>query len=369
MIRFACPSCQKPLSAPEEKAGVSICCPGCKQRLTIPGITAVPTSPVPPAAMTLAPPVPTAPAAAPPSAPLPVEVSEPLVLVESQPRTWDQWATSLEQDLGVTALGFCTSLATAILLWLVDITTGFSLYMFSACLVIPVGAMFSGGLAASGYYWGAKLFGRRPTCRLLLYMVCISLFTFFFMHFLTYASMKLLGVGGPEHASFFSHIATVYRESEVRIRHTNIGKMGAWAYVEIPLEIIGFALGGLAVYGWLLAQPYCEACSRYMSKKGKQTRYTEDEDAFTALRGQIGELAETGKCQEAIDAHATFGTPKATKNAVIQSRFEVRYCHGCGLHWAGFSVQRKHGFEWQADTSLDFTSLHQGELYLPEDSR
>jgi S1-C subfamily serine protease len=36
MIRFACPTCHKALSAPDEKAGLKLPCPGCGQRLQIP---------------------------------------------------------------------------------------------------------------------------------------------------------------------------------------------------------------------------------------------------------------------------------------------------------------------------------------------
>lgn len=36
MIRFACPSCQKTLSAPDDKAGLRFGCPGCKNPVTIP---------------------------------------------------------------------------------------------------------------------------------------------------------------------------------------------------------------------------------------------------------------------------------------------------------------------------------------------
>jgi len=126
--------------------------------------------------------------------------------------------------------------------------------------VIPAGAIISGGLAATGYYWGAKVFGRRPTCWLLLNMVAISVLTFFLFHFLTWLSVK--GQAGPAHASFFGHIATAYSESEMQIGHTKVGKMGGWAYLEIPLEIIGFAVGGFVVFIWLNLQPYCEACAR-----------------------------------------------------------------------------------------------------------
>jgi hypothetical protein len=44
------------------------------------------------------------------------------------------------------------------------------------------------------------------------------------------------------------------------------------------------------------------------------------------------------------------------------SRFEVRDCIDCGVHWAGFSVQRKHGREWQVDASLNVGSFHHGQL-------
>jgi S1-C subfamily serine protease len=36
MIRFACPSCQKVLQAPDERAGATVACPGCKKPLQIP---------------------------------------------------------------------------------------------------------------------------------------------------------------------------------------------------------------------------------------------------------------------------------------------------------------------------------------------
>ena len=36
MIRFACGSCQKSISAPDEKAGMRFLCPGCKSPLEVP---------------------------------------------------------------------------------------------------------------------------------------------------------------------------------------------------------------------------------------------------------------------------------------------------------------------------------------------
>lgn len=69
----------------------------------------------------------------------------------------------LAQDLVVTAFGVVTSIATALLLFVVEQSFSVSLYTWTVWFVIPVGAMLAGFVAASGYYAGARLFGHRPT--------------------------------------------------------------------------------------------------------------------------------------------------------------------------------------------------------------
>ncbi len=49
MIQFSCPKCQKVLKAPDEKAGVAVRCPQCKQQLTVPSPTSVSGKPETPA--------------------------------------------------------------------------------------------------------------------------------------------------------------------------------------------------------------------------------------------------------------------------------------------------------------------------------
>lgn len=49
MIRFACPSCQKSLAAPEERAGAKTVCPQCRQELSVPS-AALPIDSTPPVA-------------------------------------------------------------------------------------------------------------------------------------------------------------------------------------------------------------------------------------------------------------------------------------------------------------------------------
>jgi hypothetical protein len=44
MIRFACPNCQKPLHAPEERAGSAVKCPGCTVTVRIPDAAPAPAT-------------------------------------------------------------------------------------------------------------------------------------------------------------------------------------------------------------------------------------------------------------------------------------------------------------------------------------
>jgi hypothetical protein len=363
MLRFPCPRCGKVLQAPEEKAGAQTMCRYCREPLAVPAaavaeaIAAAPVAVSPPMATLVSAP-PLAVLAALPTSPL-AQHSPDAGSVEPV-----SFGTAFSKDLGITAFGAATSLATAVLLWIVEITCNFSFYTISAVFVIPAGAMISGGLAATGYYWGAKLTGRRPTRWLLLNMLAISLFTFFLIHLLSYATLKMAAGDPLGNMGFFSYLGTVYRESEMQIQHRNVGKMGAWGYVEAVLEILGFAVGGLAVYGYLLAQPFCDSCSRYLTAKGKQTRYGADELAFGELLHQIGASVQGDRLQEAIDLHAAFGEAKAGKAALIQSGFEVKRCPVCDIHWASFTTLRKSGREWQADATLGFAGFHQEELQV-----
>jgi hypothetical protein len=43
MIRTRCPHCDKPLGVPDERAGLLVLCPGCKQKLRAPKIDTGPS--------------------------------------------------------------------------------------------------------------------------------------------------------------------------------------------------------------------------------------------------------------------------------------------------------------------------------------
>jgi hypothetical protein len=168
----------------------------------------------------------------------------------------------LFQDFTVAATGAATSFVTAAILVAIERSTGFSFYTYRPLFAIPLGAVLSGFVGAYGYYLGARLFNHRPTKILLLNMVVISVATFFLIHYFHYYFLTIEGKLVRDFISFVDFL-------RIELSHNK-----AWGYLYAPLQVIGFAAGGLAVFGYLDSLPYCEKCAKYLSAKDRQTRYS-----------------------------------------------------------------------------------------------
>jgi len=253
---------------------------------------------------------------------------------------------SVGQDLLVAGFGAATSFLTAIILAALEIKFDFSIYSFMYWFVIPAGAICSGFAAASGYYAGARYFNHRPTKLLLLNMVVISIATFFLIHYINYYFLIIDGRPVRELVDFARYLDIELSHTAVRFRMmrgpvTDPVELGSWGYLYAVLQIVGFALGGLAVYKYLDAQPYCERCSKYLVAKDTQTRYT----SATQL-SQITTLMAAGRLQDAIAAHATSGSETAGKDPKLRSQVEIKRCKNCDQHWMKFTVSRWAKDDW-----------------------
>ena len=269
------------------------------------------------------------------------------------------------QDLVVSAFGATTSIATAIILFLIEVRFGFSLYTWTFWFVIPVGAILAGCIAAVGYYLGARLFSLRPTPLILLNMVAISVGTFFLIHFLGYASLEINGKPVSDHLSFGTYLDILLRHQSVGfyLRHVEVGstgELGGWGYAYALLQIVGFAFGGVAVFGYLFLLPYCDTCSRYLSGKTKQTRFAGDPDAFGVMVQQLATVFDAGRPQEAINQHTAIVETEHRKELHLKSTLKLKKCRGCGKNWLGFSAEKWTGRDWKEIHKLEFSTFHQG---------
>ena len=83
-------------------------------------------------------------------------------------------ARGLGREAYITAAGLATSLGTAAVVWLGIALFGVDLSSLSVWIVVPVGAVAAGAVAASGYYIGAVRTETKPSLQLLVNMVLIG---------------------------------------------------------------------------------------------------------------------------------------------------------------------------------------------------
>lgn len=256
------------------------------------------------------------------------------------------------EDFLVAGCGFVTCVVTALILWWIETQSGFALYTWTFWFIIPAGALLAGFAGASGYYAGSWLFGHRPTRLLLLNIVIASVATFFLIYYLSYVTLQIEGKRVREYIPFWQYLDLALRSTSMEFRYRaaklgSTGELGYFGYVVAVLQIIGFAAGGFVVYAVLTSKPYCEKCSRYLSGKGKQVKYTHDADGLQVNVVQIAQNLAGRAVGSAIELQRGFGNPKHQKDDHLRSTFEVRYCKNCNQHWVKFTIEKHSGNDWK----------------------
>jgi hypothetical protein len=252
-----------------------------------------------------------------------------------------------------TICGLLTALLTAFLLFAIHQVTGFAAYSFTLFFIVPVGAILSGFLAASGYYLAFAIFKARPTKMILLVIVSISTGTFFLVQYLDYHYLRLDGQPVSNMITFPTYLSAVLQHMSLSFRIGgaslgSTGSMGTFGYVVAALHILGFSLGGFAVYGVVASNPYCERCSRYLSFKASQERYFSSEAELEQSVSETSLLIEEGKYQEAVDAHAGMGVRTDGHGRHWRGVITIKVCEQCDLHWIQWSQDNEVNGDWQS---------------------
>ena len=154
------------------------------------------------------------------------------------------------EDLVVTAFGMASSGAVAYGSFYLARYHDFAVYTWMANAVIPMGAIICGFVAAIGYWIGSRVFNHKPTKLLLLNIVLVSVGTFFSIYHLEYTHSSYQGQPLEEVMSFPDYLQ----------------ELGKWGWAAAGLQVLGFCLGGWAVYGILAGTPFCANCSMYFRR-------------------------------------------------------------------------------------------------------
>ena len=266
------------------------------------------------------------------------------------------------QNLVVALFGAVTSIITAAILVFVELRFGWALYSYTLWFVIPAGAICAGLVASSGYYFGSRLLNFRPTRNLLLAIVAISGGVFFLIYWLEYVLLTVNGKSISEVVSLGQFLNYSLSHTAIRfgLRGHPIGDavdIGSGGYLYAALQIMGFAIGGLAVYGHLISLPFCGDCKLYLSKKGYQKRYFENpEDMQNSVAAFLAKVRDN-QLQQSIQVHAETGSTAINAANVFSSFIEIKRCKACEKHWLKFTAQRKAGDDWKDISDLGYATF------------
>ena len=189
---------------------------------------------------------------------------------------------NLADSFGVAACGLVTSILTAIAVVAVAKITGFSIFTLSIWLIVPAGAILTGFAAASGYYFGSLYFHKKAGVILLLQMVVIAGVTQLLIYYMEYSTFVLEdGRRVSDLLPFSRYIDISLTEAHYSVGRgmRDTGKVGSFGYALAIIQFIGFLIGGLGVFGFLMSKPVCQKCNMYFRPLSKRAKVFTDAES------------------------------------------------------------------------------------------
>ncbi len=264
------------------------------------------------------------------------------------------------KDVAVLLATGVTTVLTCIVLAFVDLTTGFSLYGFSLWFILPVGALLSGFVAASGCYLAGRGLNHKPTGIVLAGVLALSAAAFFLIHYLDYYFTTVDGLHVREFVSFTRYLGIELSNMSLCVHGCAGGgiELGPVGYVAAGLQVLGFFVGGASVYGYLSSLHYCTTCARYFSSEKTEKRYFPEVAAAVQAHGEVLDLLRGGQFHAALARHAAGGEGTRQRHFDAASELQLHYCKNClRRHIRVVLQQRTEGKnDWKAipKTEADF---------------
>ncbi len=254
-----------------------------------------------------------------------------------------------DKQVLVAVFGITSSLLTGIILALIEVFTGFAIYSWSFWFIIPVGALLAGFGGASGYYAGAMLFQQKPAGGVLFNMVAASVSTFLLVHYIPYYLFEVEGIRVKDAISFWQYLGFSFTHTSLKLIRgsASTGELGSLGYVHAALQLIGFSLGGLGVFGWLSGNPYCDKCSRYLKKTDQQDRYRFERESLVQDMGKFSALLERQNLREAVRFHNEEMGIAQQGTKPLRTRLITRVCSDCGINHLDFVISRLDRDDWK----------------------
>lgn len=248
-------------------------------------------------------------------------------------------------SIAIAIIGLSTSVLTAILSIVITEITGVAVSSFSMC-IIPIGAILTGVLAASGYYFSSLYFHRYPNFSLLLQMVFAAGLTQFLISYLSYIFLTLDdGTLLSSKVSFLDYVHTAITKAQYRVGKSGAttGEVGSAGYWLAVVQSIGFLLGGFFIYAVLSAKPICPKCKLYLrSLASKKKSFVGIESATTFASALYENPPGSPEFAEVLQ-DSSFDAPK---NGTARAKITLFGCPGCDAQTIDVGVEVQGKNDW-----------------------
>lgn len=260
---------------------------------------------------------------------------------------------NIVDSFGVAACGLVTSVLTALAVVVVSRMTGFDLFTLSIWVVVPVGAILTGFAAASGYYFGSLYFHKRAGLLLLLQMVVIAGLTQLLIYYMGYSTFVLDdGRRVSNFIPFGQYLDITLTSAHYRFGRamTDTGEVGSFGYWLAAFQFVGFLVGGLGVYAYLLSKPVCQTCNVYLRPLSKRGKLFPDADSASPYYDMLFQHpVDTPEFAALIRSEAK----TEAKKGALSVTTSLHGCPKCKSQLIEEKVQVYNGSEWKDVNDLD----------------
>jgi len=276
------------------------------------------------------------------------------------------------RDMLTPVFGVSWSIIIGVIVGIIQVKTGFAFYSLMLWFVIPIGAFLTGFIASGGFYFGAKLLHQKPAGGVLINLVITSITAFLVIHYIPYFMLEIDNVRIKDSVSFWQYLDWDIKHTSISFRRVDsaISELGSfWGYAFALLQLIGFSVGGLAVFGFLSQNPYCNKCNRYLKRISKKERYSDDGEDINKKFQFFLALVGDKKYNDAVNYHAEkMGDEKLGKN-YLNSKLITSFCSTCGINHISFVISKLNNGDWKAINETAFNMYIDNKLYKNQDER
>jgi hypothetical protein len=221
--------------------------------------------------------------------------------------------------------GFGTSVLAVVLVAALNMVNA-NIMGWHVWFIVPVGAIGVGVLSGLGYAFGSWLSHVKIRSGFILIVLAVAVLTYVLSHYVTYLFFLRANGSTVAQFSFVEYMRLFVEESTYQMSRSsttnNPGvRLGAWGYLFLVVELVGFCLGCLIPTLVLRGRPYCDRCQRYMPKT--RTIYHASDATKADLKATKGKELKNALLRGAADELLTrFGAWWGSVGALTWEQLE-----------------------------------------------